>query len=84
MSQAARAIYDQLSTEADIERFIAVYEAEKLHIDFKEIRSGTEVEKMLGAIVSGFANADGGVIVLASAIVASWPRYSRSASSTNE
>lgn len=63
MHNVAQTIYRQISTEDDIQRLLADAEAEKLHLDFKEKRDSPDFKKILAKAVSGFANADGGVII---------------------
>lgn len=62
---AADAIFGSVNTEADLERLLASYASESLHLDFKEaLKSpGDDLLNGLSKAISGFSNADGGVLI---------------------
>jgi len=67
---AARTLFDSIASEQDIQDLIDADEPETLHLDFKEIldspnkKQKKERDELLAKAISGFANADGGVLVL--------------------
>lgn len=65
ISNAPGAIYDSINSEADIEKLIAGYDSESLHLDFKEALKGPSDDFLNGfsKAISGFSNADGGVLI---------------------
>ena len=69
MRDPAKEIYDSLNAEADLQTIIGG-QVENLHFDFKTKRDLTthivddDLQKVLSKAISGFANADGGVIIL--------------------
>lgn len=61
---AAQALYDELNTAGDVQAMIDRNESERLHLDFKSWEPNRdERRKSLGKYLSGFANADGGILV---------------------
>src|SRR5438552_16309494 len=64
MSTYAEQLFESLD-EAMLQSFIAQSQEENLHLDFKRARSllSSDDRKNLAVALSGFANADGGVIV---------------------
>ena len=69
METAAKAIYDSLNDESDIEKLSQETNTEFLHLDFKSISPSTlsrfeEFRGTLAKWVSGFSNSDGGVVIL--------------------
>lgn len=62
---AAKIIFDALVSggEAEVIRLIRNDEPEHLHLDFKTRPQDKDLQPLLGKALSGFANADGGVLV---------------------
>ncbi len=69
MQELGKIIFDSINTEADVNRLLSS-QVENLYVDFKIKRNLTnsevddDLQKVLSKAVSGFANADGGVLVL--------------------
>lgn len=69
MRDAAKEIFESLNTEADVQTFISG-QVENLYVDFKIKQDlstkdvDPNLQKVLSKAISGFANADGGVIIL--------------------
>ncbi len=69
MRDPAKEIYDSLNLEEDLQRFISG-QVENLYVDFKIKRDlsthfvDDDLQKVLCKAISGFANADGGVIII--------------------
>ncbi|MBY0371688.1 ATP-binding protein [bacterium] len=69
MSTPAKQIFESLNTEADLMTFIN-RQPEVLHVDYKTKRDHTtgevddDLRKTLGKGIAGFANAEGGVLII--------------------
>jgi Putative DNA-binding domain len=69
MSSTAEALYASLSSEAALERMVAERREEDLYLEFKQKRDASTSElhdddrRSFSKALSGFANADGGVLV---------------------
>lgn len=69
MESPARAIFNAVNTEQDVERLIKD-QIEDLYVDYKAKQNPTvptvdkNFQEVLSKAISGFANADGGVVVL--------------------
>ncbi len=69
MTDTARQIYEGTNAPEDVQR-LADDEEERLHLDFKErttkgrLLKDKDALKYLAKALSGFSNADGGVLVL--------------------
>jgi len=70
MLEAARVLFNRLRTEPDLQALIDEQEPETLHLDFKESPTNPsanqirERDALLAKALSGFANSDGGVLIL--------------------
>jgi len=63
MTPFSKQLFDQLCDVPDIHALVSRQEAERLHLDFKQEPKQEDLQKIVGKAVTGFANADGGVLV---------------------